>query len=138
MGIVVYFRGKAPLLLPTRIVMLFRLFRIVLFGNIHCGSSIVSSQLSAISKSSIVRQQTSVFICVWGATNRAVSIFGKKRNNYPTMATDNHLIVVSSENSPYLAWQTKLFYFSCLSRLKLQPLIIVHDLEDEWCTDFKD
>jgi hypothetical protein len=69
---------------------------------------------------------------------RAVSIFGKKRNNYLTMATDNHLIVVSSENSPYLAWQTKLFYFSCLSRLKLQPLIIVHDLEEEWCTDFKD
>ena len=38
-----------------------------------------------------------------------------------------HRIVVSAENNPYMAWQCKLFYFSCITRLKRQPLIIVHD-----------
>lgn len=43
------------------------------------------------------------------------------------MESTRHRIVVSSENNPYVAWQTKLFYFSCVSRLKHQPLIILHE-----------
>lgn len=42
--------------------------------------------------------------------------------------TPEHRIVVSAENNPYIAWQTKLFHFSCLSRLQQAPLIIVHEL----------
>jgi hypothetical protein len=49
-----------------------------------------------------------------------------------------HRIVVSAENNPYLAWQCKLFYFSCVTRLKQQPLIIVHDSGAQWCSDFYD
>lgn len=40
---------------------------------------------------------------------------------------DRHLIVVSAENNPYMAWQCKLFHFSCTSRLGLRPLIVVHE-----------
>jgi hypothetical protein len=41
----------------------------------------------------------------------------------------NHkrLIVVSAENNPYMAWQSKLFHFSCVSRLKQTPLFVVHE-----------
>ncbi|MDT5062356.1 MAG: hypothetical protein QOH63_2815 [Acidobacteriota bacterium] len=41
----------------------------------------------------------------------------------------NHkrLIVVSAENNPYMAWQCKLFHFSCVSRLQQTPLIVVHE-----------
>jgi hypothetical protein len=41
----------------------------------------------------------------------------------------NHkrLIVVSAENNPYMAWQSKLFHFSSVSRLKQTPLVIVHE-----------
>ena len=49
-----------------------------------------------------------------------------------------HRIVVSAENNPYLAWQCKLFYFSCVTRLNQQPLIIVHDSGAQWCPDFYD
>lgn len=35
-------------------------------------------------------------------------------------------IVVSADNSPYLAWQTQLFCFSALTRLHKHPLVIVH------------
>lgn len=35
-------------------------------------------------------------------------------------------IVVSSENGPYLAWQTLLFCFSALTRLGKHPTVIVH------------
>jgi len=38
-----------------------------------------------------------------------------------------HLIIVSAENNPYMAWQSKLFHFSCMSRLKQTPVIIVHE-----------
>jgi hypothetical protein len=38
-----------------------------------------------------------------------------------------HTIVVSAENNPYMAWQSKLFHFSCTSRLNRTPLIIVHE-----------
>ena len=40
---------------------------------------------------------------------------------------DKHRIVVSAENTPYAAWQAKLFCFSCLRQLKHSPLIIVHE-----------
>ena len=49
-----------------------------------------------------------------------------------------HRIVVSAENNPYMAWQCKLFYFSCVTRLNQQPLMIVHDSGTEWCADFYD
>jgi hypothetical protein len=41
--------------------------------------------------------------------------------------SNQHLIVVSAENNPYMAWQSKLFHFSCLSRLKQSPVIVVHE-----------
>ncbi|HEX8843576.1 MAG TPA: hypothetical protein VF791_02980 [Pyrinomonadaceae bacterium] len=40
---------------------------------------------------------------------------------------NRHAVVVSAENSPYMAWQCKLFHFSCTSRLKKTPIIIVHE-----------
>ena len=47
-----------------------------------------------------------------------------------------HQIVVSAENNPYIAWQCKLFYFSCVTRLNHQPVVIVHDFGEEWHPDF--
>jgi hypothetical protein len=38
-----------------------------------------------------------------------------------------HLIIVSAENNSYMAWQAKLFHFSCASRLRKAPVIIVHE-----------
>lgn len=35
-------------------------------------------------------------------------------------------IVVSAENSPYIAWQTQLFCFSSLTRLGKHPTVVVH------------
>lgn len=49
-----------------------------------------------------------------------------------------HRIVVSAENNPYMAWQCKLFYYSCVTRLKQQPLVIVHASGAKWCPDFYD
>ena len=49
-----------------------------------------------------------------------------------------HRIVVSAENNPYMEWQCKLFYFSCITRLKQRPLIIVHDTGGNWCKGFYD
>ena len=47
-----------------------------------------------------------------------------------------HQIVVSAENNPYMGWQCQLFYFSCVTRLNQQPLVIVHDSERNWCPGF--
>ena len=41
------------------------------------------------------------------------------------MAAD-YGIVVSAENSPYVAWQTQLFCFSALTRLSARPTVVVH------------
>jgi hypothetical protein len=41
-------------------------------------------------------------------------------------------IVVSAENCAYMAWQCKLFHFSCVTRLKICPVFVVHELEEEW------
>jgi hypothetical protein len=54
------------------------------------------------------------------------------------MEHNRYRLVVSSENNPYMAWQTKLFYYSCVSRLKHQPLIILHESGSEVCPDFHD
>lgn len=51
---------------------------------------------------------------------------------------NKHRIVVSAENTPYLAWQCKLFYFSCVTRLKHQPIVIVHKTARDWHPDFYD
>lgn len=47
-----------------------------------------------------------------------------------------HRIVVSAENNGYIAWQCKLFYYSCVTRTSLQPLFIVHAMGSEWHPDF--
>ena len=52
--------------------------------------------------------------------------------------TGRHQIVVSAENNAYIAWQCKLFYFSCVTRTNHQPIIIVHDWGDGWHPDFYD
>lgn len=38
-------------------------------------------------------------------------------------------VVVSAENNPYMAWQAKLFHYSCVSYLRHTPIIVVHDRE---------
>lgn len=52
--------------------------------------------------------------------------------------TGNHQIVVSAENNAYMAWQCKLFYYSCVTRMNHQPIIIVHDSGADWHLDFHD
>jgi hypothetical protein len=50
--------------------------------------------------------------------------------------TTAHQIVVSAENNPYIAWQCKLFYFSCVTRMNHQPVVVVHDSGEDWHPDF--
>jgi hypothetical protein len=38
----------------------------------------------------------------------------------------DYKVVVSAENSPYIAWQTQLFCFSALTRLGVLPTVVVH------------
>lgn len=52
--------------------------------------------------------------------------------------TGKHQIIVSAENNAYTGWQCKLFYFSCVTRMQHQPLIVVHDSGNEWHQDFLD
>ena len=52
--------------------------------------------------------------------------------------TGKHQIVVSAENNPYMGWQCKLFYYSCVTRLNHQPIIIVHESGPDWHPDFYD
>lgn len=52
--------------------------------------------------------------------------------------TTKHCIVVSAENSAYMGWQCKVFYFSCVTRLSHQPLFIVHDSGASLHPDFID
>ena len=47
-------------------------------------------------------------------------------------------IVVSAENNAYLAWQCKLFHYSCVSRLKQTPLFVVHQNGRDWPPDFNE
>src|ERR1041385_9346218 len=50
--------------------------------------------------------------------------------------TTAHQIVVSAENNRYMAWQCKLFYFSCVTRMNHQPIVVVHGSDEEWHPDF--
>lgn len=50
------------------------------------------------------------------------------------MAT--HRFVVSAENNPFFGWQCKLFYYSCVTRLGIQPLFLVHDTGRPWEPEF--
>jgi hypothetical protein len=50
--------------------------------------------------------------------------------------TGKHQLVVSAENNAYTGWQCKLFYYSCVTRLKHQPIIIVHDSGHDLHPDF--
>jgi hypothetical protein len=52
--------------------------------------------------------------------------------------TEKHLIIVSAENNPYMAWQAKLLHYSCLSRLQQKPVFIVHETGSALHADFKD
>ncbi len=52
--------------------------------------------------------------------------------------TVKHQIVVSAENNAYTGWQCKLFYYSCVTRLKHQPIVIVHDSGREWHPAFRE
>lgn len=46
-------------------------------------------------------------------------------------------IVVSSENSSYMAWQTQLFCFSALTRLGKQSTVVVHRATGPLCKEFE-
>jgi len=50
---------------------------------------------------------------------------------------DNYRIVVAAENTPYAAWQAKLFCFSCLRYVQHSPLIIVHESGGELHADYQ-
>jgi hypothetical protein len=53
----------------------------------------------------------------------------------PTMQS-SHRIFVSAENNAYCGWQSKLFYFSSVTRLNHQPIFIVHESGCVWHSDF--
>lgn len=53
----------------------------------------------------------------------------------PFVEIKNH-IVVSAENNAYLAWQCKLFHYSCVSRLGQCPVFLVHQRDPNWRSDF--
>ena len=44
-------------------------------------------------------------------------------------------IIVSASNSPYMAWQSKLFHFSCVTRTGAVPLVFVHGGADRPLAD---
>ncbi len=52
--------------------------------------------------------------------------------------TARHRIVVSVENTPFFGWQAKLFYYSCVTHLGVQPLFIVHDTGRPWEPEFNE
>ena len=45
---------------------------------------------------------------------------------------------MSAENNCYMAWQCKLFHYSCVKHLELRPVFIVHELNRSWHPYFKD
>ena len=47
-------------------------------------------------------------------------------------------VVISAEASAYMAWQTKLAHYSCLSRLGQAPLAVVHERDPEDLQDLCD
>lgn len=47
-----------------------------------------------------------------------------------------HRVVVSAENNSFFGWQCKLFYHSCVTRLGVQPLFLMHDTGRPWEPEF--
>ncbi len=47
-------------------------------------------------------------------------------------------IIVAAENTPYMAWQCKLFHYSCVTRVGVPPAIFVHDSGQPWHPGFHD
>jgi len=47
-----------------------------------------------------------------------------------------HQIIVTAENNPYMVWQSQLFHYSCVSRLRHTPVIFVHATPDDWHPGF--
>lgn len=47
-------------------------------------------------------------------------------------------VVMSGENSPYMAWQAKVFHYSCVTYLHHTPIVVVHDLDEELHPYFRD
>lgn len=45
-------------------------------------------------------------------------------------------IVVSSENSQYMAWQTQLFCYSAVARMQKRPIVIVHKTSEPLREEF--
>jgi len=62
------------------------------------------------------------------------SIYSSRQR--PENVTEKHRIVVSAENSAYMAWQCKLLHHSCVTRLRHQPIFIVHAKGDTWDPGF--
>src|SRR5690349_2306745 len=53
--------------------------------------------------------------------------------------TATSYIIVSASNSLYMAWQAKLFHFSCVTRTGAAPLIFVHGGADRpLASDYED
>ena len=50
--------------------------------------------------------------------------------------SSRHRLVISAENNAYMAWQAKLAYFSCVTRIGQQPLIVVHETQQPWDSGF--
>jgi hypothetical protein len=67
-----------------------------------------------------------------------VSIFAGDGIQLMARLARRYRIVVSAENNAYLAWQAKLFHFSCVSRLNRSPIVIVHDYDSKWRRDFQE
>ena len=70
------------------------------------------------------RRRSSFITCIAISTGRSSSM------------TARHRIVVSVENTPFFGWQAKLFYYSCVTRLGVQPLFIVHATGRPWEPEF--
>jgi hypothetical protein len=52
--------------------------------------------------------------------------------------TEQHTLIVSVENNPYMSWQSKLLHFSGLSRLEQIPVFIVHESGTDLHPGFQD
>ncbi|MDT4967771.1 MAG: hypothetical protein QOJ64_2508 [Acidobacteriota bacterium] len=74
-----------------------------------------------------------------GRTSDSLALILTTELRHPRCQMDDKtLIVVSAENNPYMAWQCKLFHFSCTTRADRTPLIIAHDTETELHPDFEE
>jgi hypothetical protein len=51
--------------------------------------------------------------------------------------TTSYRVIVSSENSIYMGWQTQLFCYSAISRLGKYPTVIIHNSSDPIVQEFR-